>query len=90
MTGVDFSDQAIELARALAAELELAATFVRADVYELPAVLDGRFDVVYTSPGVLGDCLTWSARRRSWRTSCAVQLMRSGYGRVWVRCLSLS
>jgi SAM-dependent methyltransferase len=54
VTGADFSDRAIELARSLATELALDATFVRADLYDLPAVLDGQFDVVYTSHGVLG------------------------------------
>ena len=54
VTGADFSDRAIQLARSLAAELDLDATFVRSDLYDLPAVLDGQFDVVYTSRGVLG------------------------------------
>src|ERR687885_679181 len=35
VTGVDFSDRAIELARSLAAELGLDATFVRSEVTEL-------------------------------------------------------
>jgi SAM-dependent methyltransferase len=54
VTGADFSERAIDLARRLAAELHLDATFVRSNLYELPAVLDGQFDVVYTSRGVLG------------------------------------
>ncbi|HEY1331278.1 MAG TPA: class I SAM-dependent methyltransferase [Actinomycetota bacterium] len=54
VTGVDFSDRAVELARRLADEIGTPATFVRSDVYELPSVLDGEFDIVYTSRGVLG------------------------------------
>jgi SAM-dependent methyltransferase len=54
VTGVDFSGQAVELARRLADDLALEATFVHANVLELPDVLDGKFDVVYTSRGVLG------------------------------------
>ena len=54
VTGADFSDRAVELARSLAAELHLAASFVRSDLYALPSVLEGQFDVVYTSRGVLG------------------------------------
>jgi 2-polyprenyl-3-methyl-5-hydroxy-6-metoxy-1,4-benzoquinol methylase len=54
VTGADFSERAIELARSLAAELGLDATFVRSDLYDLSSVLDGQFDVVYTSRGVLG------------------------------------
>jgi 2-polyprenyl-3-methyl-5-hydroxy-6-metoxy-1,4-benzoquinol methylase len=71
VTGADFSDRAIQLARSLAAELDLDATFVRSDLYDLPAVLDGQFDVVYTSRGCWGGYRTWSAGLRSRRTSCA-------------------
>lgn len=53
VTGVDFSERAIELARSLAAELGLAARFVHSDVYDLPAALHGAFDIVFTSYGVL-------------------------------------
>ena len=53
VTGVDFSPVAIDTARALAARMGVAATFVLSDVYDLPAALDGRFDVVFTSHGVL-------------------------------------
>ncbi len=53
VTGVDFSREAIALARSLAEELELPARFVCSDVYDLPRALEGRFDVVFTSYGVL-------------------------------------
>ncbi len=62
VTGVDFSDEAIASARSLAADLGLAARFVRSDVYDLPGVLDETFDVVYTSKGVLG----WLPDIRRW------------------------
>jgi len=54
VTGVDFSPEAIAAARALAARMGVPATFVQSDVYALPSRLDGRFDVVFTSHGVLG------------------------------------
>lgn len=63
VTGVDFSEQAIGLARGLAAETSLAARFICSDVLELPSALEERFDVVYTSRGVLGwlpDLPTWA------------------------------
>jgi len=53
VTGVDFSEKAIELAEKLAAELDLDAQFICANVYELPQVVHGKFDIVYTSGGVL-------------------------------------
>jgi len=53
VTGVDFSEKAIAAARALAEELSIPAEFVCSDVYSLPEVLKGQFDVVFTSAGVL-------------------------------------
>ncbi len=53
VTGVDFSEKAIALARALSSELNLPATFVCANIYDLPDALDGAFDIVFTSGGVL-------------------------------------
>jgi SAM-dependent methyltransferase len=54
VTGADFSPAAVDRARRLAAELGLQARFVCAELSELPVVLEGQFDVVYTSRGVLG------------------------------------
>ncbi|MBN1430262.1 MAG: methyltransferase domain-containing protein [Anaerolineae bacterium] len=53
VTGIDFSDKAIEIARRLSDELQIPATFVLSDVYRLPDVLSGQFDIVFTSYGVL-------------------------------------
>jgi SAM-dependent methyltransferase len=53
VTGVDFSEEAVASARALAERMGVPATFVHSDVYELPSKLEGRFDVVFTSHGVL-------------------------------------
>ncbi len=55
-TGVDFSDKAIEAARALSAETGVKGSFVCCDVLELAEHLPGEagaFDVVFTSYGVL-------------------------------------
>jgi SAM-dependent methyltransferase len=56
VTGADFSPKAVALAAELAGELGLAdrARFVCSNLYDLPANLQGGFDVVYTSRGVLG------------------------------------
>jgi SAM-dependent methyltransferase len=53
VTGVDFSDEAISLARALSAELHIPARFIQSNIYDLRAALDDRFDIVFTSYGVL-------------------------------------
>jgi SAM-dependent methyltransferase len=54
VTGIDFSAEAITAARGLAADLAIPATFVVANLYGLPSLLNGQFDLVYTSRGVLG------------------------------------
>lgn len=53
VTGVDFTASAVALARSLGEELGLDARFVQANVYDLPDVLEGSFDIVYTSYGAL-------------------------------------
>jgi SAM-dependent methyltransferase len=64
VTGIDFSERAIDQARALAHELGLPARFIQSDLYDLPAVLQEEFDVVVTSYGVLywlPDLPRWAA-----------------------------
>lgn len=53
VTGVDLAEDAIDAAHSLSEELGIGAKFVRADIYDLPEALDARFDIVYTSYGVL-------------------------------------
>lgn len=53
VTGVDFSDKAIHLAKSLSKELNLEASFICSNVYDLPTVLSEKFDMVFTSIGVL-------------------------------------
>jgi SAM-dependent methyltransferase len=65
VTGLDFSNPAVEAARAVAAETGLDAEFVAASVYDAPAALDERrFDIVYTGLGALNwlsDIARWAA-----------------------------
>lgn len=51
VVGVDFSGEAVAAARALAAEVEVEATFVQATVEDARAHVDGDFDIVYASWG---------------------------------------
>jgi SAM-dependent methyltransferase len=63
VTGIDFSEPAIEAARALAAECGIDARFLVSDLYALPERLDGQFDVVFTSYGALNwlpDLARWA------------------------------
>ena len=62
VTGVDFSDRAISLAHSLSKELGIEADFVCSDIYSLPSILDRKFDIVFTSYGVL----CWLPDLRRW------------------------
>ena len=53
VTGADFSEPALDAARALAEECGIDARFVLSDLYALPDNLDGQFDIVFTSYGAL-------------------------------------
>jgi 2-polyprenyl-3-methyl-5-hydroxy-6-metoxy-1,4-benzoquinol methylase len=53
VTGVDYSRAGIEAAKALAAETGITARFIESNIYDLPSVLQEKFDIVFTSYGVL-------------------------------------
>ena len=74
VTGVDLSDDAIATARRLNAELGLDARFIRANVFDLPEVLDEEFDVVYTAMGVL----VWLPDLTAWARVVARHLKPGG------------
>jgi 2-polyprenyl-3-methyl-5-hydroxy-6-metoxy-1,4-benzoquinol methylase len=79
VTGADFSGAAIELARRTAAEIGFpGARFVQSTVDDLPATLEGDFDLVYTSNGVLG----WLPDIRAWARVVA-HFVRPG-GRLYL------
>ncbi len=64
VTGIDFSDRAIQEARSIARELELPARFVCGNVLETDKLVGETFDLVYTSYGVLGwlpELAPWAA-----------------------------
>jgi 2-polyprenyl-3-methyl-5-hydroxy-6-metoxy-1,4-benzoquinol methylase len=53
VTGIDISSEGIRLARLLAKKAKLKANFIESNLYDLPKVLSKKFDIVYTSSGVL-------------------------------------
>ncbi len=64
VTGVDFSPRAIQTARDLSAEIRVPATFIEANIYDLPSMLHSEFDIVFTSYGTiywLPDLQRWAA-----------------------------
>jgi len=76
VTGLDFSEPAIEAAQSLAADLGIDASFVAADVYDAVAALNGRrFDVVYTGVGAL----VWLPDIPRWAQVVAALLEPGGF-----------
>ena len=74
VTGVDFSPDAIAMARSLSEELNIPATFLCANIYDLSETLDTLFDIVFTSYGVL----TWLPDLDRWAQTVAHSLKPGG------------
>jgi SAM-dependent methyltransferase len=73
-TGVDFSTESIAVAKRLAEDLRLDARFVCSNIYELEDNLNGRFDIVFTSYGVL----VWLPDLTRWAQTIATFLDDGG------------
>lgn len=72
--GIDISGGSLRYARDLAAEAGLDADFVQCNVYDVPAIFDRAFDVVYTSRGVL----VWLPDLDGWADAIARVLVDDG------------
>ncbi len=54
VTGFDISDKALSAARELARECNLDANFIEGEISQVSKLIEGPFDIVYMSWGVLG------------------------------------
>lgn len=80
VTGLDFSDAAIDVAQSLSAEAGPHVDYVVSDVYDAPEVLGrGKFDRVYTGIGAL----CWLPDIRRWARVVA-DVLRPG-GELFIR-----
>lgn len=75
VTGVDFSPLSIDAARELSRRAKLPAKFVCSDIYDLTQNLDGTFDIVFTSIGVL----CWLKDLKQWAQIIAQFLKPGGF-----------
>ncbi|WP_157246157.1 class I SAM-dependent methyltransferase [Nonomuraea typhae] len=75
VTGLDFSDTAIEAARALAAETGIPARFEAGDVYGAPVTLGQTYDIVYTGIGAL----VWLPDLTRWAETVRALLRPGGF-----------
>ena len=67
VTGVDFSEKAIEKARFLNHSLDTDVNFVLSDIYSLSERLNDKFDLVFTSYGTIG----WLPDLNKWADTIA-------------------
>lgn len=74
VVGIDLSDNAINYAQSMAKELATDTQFICSDIYELPSALDDKFDVVFTSYGVIG----WLPDMERWANIVAHYLKPGG------------
>lgn len=75
VTGVDFSSDGIRLAKLLANQAKLEANFIESNIYDLPKVLFEKFDIVYTSIGVI----CWLNDLKEWGKIIAKFLKKGGF-----------
>lgn len=74
VTGVDFSEKSIQIAKDLASKLKLKAKFYQANVLELRSITSEKYDIVYTSKGVL----CWIRDIRQWADTVSYLLKPGG------------
>ncbi len=75
VTGIDFSPTAVAGARRLAAETGLDARFVEGDVLAARGLVDGQFDIVYTTWGTI----IWLDDIKRWAAAVASLLAPGGF-----------
>jgi 2-polyprenyl-3-methyl-5-hydroxy-6-metoxy-1,4-benzoquinol methylase len=87
VTGIDLSDEAINEAKKLNDELGLNAKFICCNIYDLEEHLDEKFDIVFTSYGVVGwlpDLDKWAALISYYLKPGAVFYMAEFHPVVWM------
>lgn len=62
VTGVDFSEESIEIARSLCKEFNANVRYITSNIFDLEGNFDEQFDIVYTSKGVL----SWNRDVNKW------------------------
>jgi ubiquinone/menaquinone biosynthesis C-methylase UbiE len=74
VTGVDFSEVAINKATELSSELNIKSDFICSNIYDLKEKLDKKFDIVFTSYGTIG----WLPDIKKWAEIVSHFLKPSG------------
>ncbi len=74
VTAVDLSEKAIESAIIFSKQLGVDVDFICSDIYDLPEILDKKFDIVFTSYGVIG----WLPDIKEWGRLVSNYLKKDG------------
>lgn len=74
VTGLDLSDEAIKKAQLISKELNIPAQFVCANVFDADKVISKKFDIVFTSYGVIG----WLPELETWAKNISNLLKPGG------------
>ena len=74
VTATDIADDAIAYAQKLNDQLGLDATFIRSDTYAVPEHVEGQFDIVFASYGVIG----WLPDMQRWADVVSKMLKPGG------------
>ena len=75
VTAIDFSDKAIKTARLLNSEMNTDVNFVCSNIYDIKNVIKQKFDIVYTSYGVIG----WLPDLNKWGKIISGYLKEDGF-----------
>ena len=75
VTGIDLSSEGIRFAKLLAKRANLKGTFIETNIYDIREVLTEKFDIVYTSIGVLW----WLNDLKEWGKIIAHYLKPGGF-----------
>jgi len=73
-TGIDLSNEGINEANRLNDLLMLDATFIECNLYDVPQKVEGTFDIVFTSYGVVG----WLPDLKTWGEIISSKLKKGG------------
>ncbi len=82
VTGVDFSEKSIEYANQLRKELDIKSRFICCNIYDLKKRLVEKFDIVYTSQGVLcwlKDLNEWAKLIHHFLRPCGIFYIMEGH-----------
>ncbi len=77
--GVDFSGEAVKIAHSIAQQANLRTRFIESNIYDLPEVLDEKFDIVFVSEG----SIMWLNDLKRWADVIYRFLKPGGFFYIW-------